>query len=278
MSEFFIQNIVAHAVDSNIRSSASSGGFCKSFLLYLLDYKIIDNVILTRLKDNSTQPESIITCDKNKILTRTNSIYEYHNQIKILSEIKNDQKYAFIGLPCFIKYIRNQQLEHNKYLNIFPLISILCNQAPNSLFKYQLCKDYNININDVIEINYRYGKYPGSVYIKMIDGSFYILDSFPKIWAKYNDPGFEYAPQCCLNCELFESTFADIVVGDPWKTIYTKDSKGWTKVIIRNEHSMSLILDATNNGYLSIKHLKNSETFLAYKHTKEYKNNNESRL
>jgi coenzyme F420-reducing hydrogenase beta subunit len=108
----------------------------------------------------------------------------------------------------------------------------------------------------------------------MFDGSSHILDSFPKIWAKYNDPKFQYATKCCLSCELFESTFADIVVGDPWKTIYAKDLKGWTKVIVRNEHSMSLILDATNHNYLNIKKLKNSEIFLAHKHTKEYKQNN----
>lgn len=266
-------NIVSHSNDENIRKNSSSGGFCKSFLTYLVESKTVDFVIMTRMKEDSTEPESIITDDKHKIITRSNSIYEYHDQTKILNKISNDKKYAFIGLPCFVRYIKNQQIKNNKYKNIFPLISILCNQAPNPSLKKQLLKDNNIDINQVCEIDYRFGVYPGSVAVKMKDGSIKNLDIFPKMWSKYCDPAFLHTPTCCLNCELFESTFADIVVGDPWLTQYEKDTNGWTKVIVRNEESMNLINNSAINSYITIIKLEENESFLAYKHSRNHKQN-----
>jgi len=262
-------NIVAYSNDKNIRKNSSSGGFCKSFLTYLVESKTVNFVIMTRMKEDSTEPESIITNDKQKIITRSNSIYEYHNQTKILNSIENDKKYAFIGLPCFVRYIKNQQIKNQKYLNIFPLISILCNQAPNPDFKKQLLKNNDINIDQVLEIDYRYGNYPGDTVVKLKDGSIKNLGTLRENWVKYNDPSFRYAPNCCLSCELFESAFADIVVGDPWLTQYEKDTNGWTKVIVRNEESMKLIQKSVIDNYLTIKKLEENESFLAYKKTKK---------
>lgn len=263
------KHLISHSKDDNIRLSSSSGGFCKSFLIYLIESKKTDYVILTRMKENSTEPESIITNDREKIISRTNSIYEYHDQIKILYNIDNSKKYAFIGLPCFVRYIRNQQIKNNKYLNIFPLISILCNQAPHSSFKYQLLKYNNIDIDEVAEIDYRYGYYPGRVVVKLKDNKLVDLGEFTKIWGDYHYPNLSHMPQCCLNCELFESSFADIVVGDPWKTDYDKDKVGWTKLIVRNEESMNLINQAKQDNYLHFENLVQNQ--LAYKHTKQYK-------
>lgn len=268
------KQIVAHAIDSDIRLKSSSGGFCKSFLIYLIESKRVDNVILTRMQKNSTKPESIITNNPQEILERTNSIYEYHNQLEILKEIKSDETYTFIGLPCFVRYIKSQQLNKKKFQNIYPLISILCNQAPLSSFKEQLLEDNNIQIDDVKSMDYRHGEYPGSMVAETIDRSIN-LGTHIHNWAKYNEPNYCHAPPCCLNCELFESVFADIVVGDPWLTEYDKSKKGWTKVIVRNEHSMQLIEDSVDKKYIYIEQLQN--TFLAYKKPKKIKKENNKR-
>ena len=262
-------DIVAHSNNPHIRQNSSSGGFCKSFLTYLIESKAVSFVIMTRMKEDSTEPESIITNDKNKIITRTNSIYEYHNQVTILGETKPDQTYAFIGLPCFVRYIKNQQIKYNKYLNIFPLISILCNQAPMVSFKDKLLIDNNINIDEVTEIDYRCGEYPGNIVVKLKNNTTIKLGAFTEIWNQYHYPALPHIPNCCLNCELFESTFADIVVGDPWKTKYDKDKLGWTKVIVRNQKTMNLIAQAHHDDYIYYEEL--SQNQLAYKHTKSYK-------
>lgn len=264
-------HLVSHSKDPDIRQNSSSGGFCKSFLTYLVESKTVDYIIMTRMKEDSTEPESIITNDVSKIQTRSNSIYEYHDQTKILKKIELNKKYCFIGLPCFVRYIKNKQNKHNEYKNIFPLISILCNQAPKSSFKNSLMNENNIQIDQVSEIDYRHGEYPGKIIVIMKDGSLKNLGCFRKNWFRFNDPFFKHIPDCCLNCELFESVFADIVVGDPWLTKYETDTKGWTKVIVRNQECMNLIQDSAQQNYTTIQILDESEKFFAYKHTKQYK-------
>lgn len=243
------QHIVAHAIDPNIRLNSSSGGFCKSFLVFLVEKQIVDNIILTRMKENDTSPESIITNQKNQILTRTNSIYEYHNQLEILSQIKTNETYAFIGLPCFTNHIRKQQQYKNKYQNIKLLISLFCNQAPTNKFKQELLKDNKINNNDLAEIDYRHGKHPGKLRFCFKDQTFRDLN-FQSVWSKYNSNTYSFAPPCCLQCSLYEGISADISVGDPWNLKKYNVPDGWSKVIVRNELSMNLIELAKENNYI----------------------------
>jgi len=266
MADLYEKHIIAYAKDPLIRFQASSGGFCKVFLQYLIEQNIVDKVIFTRMEENGSNPMSLISNDVDKILTRTNSIYQYHNQIKILDSINEEERYVFIGLPCFVRYIRTQQIKYNRYKNIQLLISILCNQAPSPSFKESICKDNNIDIPQISEIDYRHGVYPGKIKFSLKDNSSIIL-SFKETWVKYNYPNLQFIPMCCLNCELFESTFADIVVGDPWLTDYDKSKLGWTKVIVRNKESMNLI--EQSKKYIYFEELKN--TVLAYKHTKQDK-------
>lgn len=241
----------SHAKDEEIRLAASSGGFCKAFLCYLVDNNIVDYVILTRLKDNSTEPETIITNDKNKILNRTNSIYEFNNQTHILKDIDHSKTYAFIGLPCFVYYIKKQQ-QINKLMNIKLTISLLCNQAPSKKYKEQLIKDAECNVNEIVNIDYRHGPSPGCVKIVDFKNQEKILGSHGYNWSKYNTK-YCFSPACCRNCSLYESSFADIVVGDPWHTKYEKSKSGWTKVTAYTQTAIDLIEKAIDNSYIVAK-------------------------
>ena len=73
---------LAHSGNDIIRFQASSGGFIKSFLVYLVESRTIDSVIITRTgnSNNPLVPETIITNSKEDILsTRTNSVYAVDN-------------------------------------------------------------------------------------------------------------------------------------------------------------------------------------------------------
>lgn len=242
-------NLFIHAYNEEIRQKASSGGFCKAFLCYLIDNQVVDYVILTRVKENSSEPETIITKDKNKILTRTNSIYQYNNQIKILENIDPNKKYCFIGLPCFVKYIKNQQ-KIKKLENIVLTISILCNQAPNENFKLQILQDHKIDQQAVTNIDYRYGEHPGRINIEMGLHKAQTYDH-EYAWSRYNTK-YCFTPECCRHCDLYESTYSDITVGDAWHTKYGRDKKGWTKVTVNTQKVLNLIDDAATKKYINI--------------------------
>lgn len=243
------RTLFSHSKEPGIRATASSGGFCKSFLCYLVEQNIVDYVILTRIKDNSSEPETIITRDRAKILSRSNSVYEYNNQLKILSELEEDKKYAFIGLPCFVHHIKkNQALQ--RLSNIKLTISLLCNMAPTKRYREQIVKDAGYNSTDeIIEIDYRYGDYPGAVKLVDVNGKSQLVGSHYACWGKYPFRGC-FLPNCCRKCDLYEAPFSDIVVGDPWHTKYHQRKEKWTKVTAHTESALRLIIDAETAGYL----------------------------
>lgn len=243
----FPKHIVSYSKDEEIRLNSSSGGFCKSFLCFLIEKKIVDYVILTRMKENSTSPETIITNKKEKIINRTNSIYEYNDQTKILSQLDKCKTYAFIGLPCFTRFIKNKK---SKYSNIKLTISLLCNQAPSCSFKKHLLKDNDVKEKELEDIDYRSGKHPGRIQLFYNNGNNKILDGFfPEYWKKYNYE-YKFAPKCCLKCNLYEGLESDISAGDAWPLPKYNKPEGWTKLLVRNNYAMNLIHQAHCENYI----------------------------
>lgn len=262
-------HVFSHATDEEVRKSASSGGFCKALFCYMVEHSIVDYVVMPRIKPNSTDPEMMITNNRNDILQRTNSIYEFFNQLKVLDELDKNKTYAIITLGCFAKSIRSRQrrglLENIKYI-----LSPLCHQAPTSNFKHQMIKlltDGKLTSSDLKEIDYRGGPHPwgGEVLIDKSNKEYYKLNH-NQAWGKFNGK-YQNAPDCCLRCTIEDKAPADIMVGDPWRTIYdaTNNTKNgaWTSVSIRTEKANKLIQDCKDHGYINIEqpYGENPETY-----------------
>lgn len=257
MSNNFLKHLFAHAVDEKIRKSASSGGFCKALFCYMIDHSIVDYVIMPRIKPGSTDPEMMVTNDTGEILQRTNSIYEFFNQLKFLDELDDSKTYAVITLGCFAKSIRSRQ-RRGAMKNIKYILSPLCHQAPTSNFKHQivdLWTDGKLTSNDLKEIDYRGGSHPHGG-VKLVDhsGKEYHKMTHNASWSKFNQQ-YQNAPDCCLRCTIEDQAPVDIMVADPWKTIYdaTNNIKpgAWTSVSIRTQEAHELIKNSIKHGYIN---------------------------
>lgn len=257
MSNKIKKHLFAHAVDEKIRKSASSGGFCKALFCYMIDHSIVDYVIMPRIKPDSTDPEMMITNSADEILQRTNSIYEYFNQLKPLNNLDDSKTYAIITLGCFAKSIRSRQ-RRGKIKNIKYILSPLCHQAPKSNFKHEMIKlltDGELTSNDLKEIDYRGGSHPwgGEVLVDNFGKEYYKLNH-NQAWWKFN-MNYQNAPDCCLRCTIEDEALADIMVGDPWLTIYdaTDNTKpgAWTSVSVRTQEAHELIKNSIKHGYIN---------------------------
>ena len=101
-----MKKYLSYSLNDEVRHRASSGGFCKEFLKFVIENKIADKVIITVLGEGheSLIPKTIITNDINKILSaKSNTIYDKTSPLSILKELDNTQSYVFVGLPCHIK-------------------------------------------------------------------------------------------------------------------------------------------------------------------------------
>ncbi|UCD22411.1 MAG: Coenzyme F420 hydrogenase/dehydrogenase, beta subunit C-terminal domain, partial [Chloroflexota bacterium] len=202
----------AHSSNEAIRFQASSGGFVKSFLAYLLESKTVDSVIITRTggPDDPLVPETIITSSKEDILsTRTNSVYAVNNPVPAFKELVYSKKYTFVGLPCQVRNLRVLQ-KKGQYRNIVIIISLFCHHTPKIEFTRGILRKLNVKERDVQQIEYRGSGWPGgfTAYLKNGRKKFVAQRD---CWSNDLNNG----PEICKHCsEIAED--ADFFVGDPW--------------------------------------------------------------
>jgi len=240
---------LAHSSNDVIRFQASSGGFIKSFLVYLLESLTIDFAIITRTggPNNPLIPETIITNSKEDILsTRTNSVYAVNNPFPTLKELAYDKKYAFVGLPCHVRNLRALQ-KKGKYRNIVVVIGLFCNHTPNIEFTEGILQKLNVKEHDPWQIEYRGSGWPGgfTAYLKNGQKKFIALQAY---W----DNDLNNGPELCKYCSEIAKD-ADIYVADPWNLkLERTDSKGTSLVICRTREACSLFRSAAELGHITI--------------------------
>jgi coenzyme F420-reducing hydrogenase beta subunit len=246
----------ACSADERIRFQSSSGGFIKSFLLYLLESGLIDFAIVTRTGSSSSPliPETIITDSKEDILsTRTNSVYAVNNPLHVLENIDPAKKYAFVGLPCQIRNLKALQRK-GKYGNIVTIVSLFCHHTPDIQFTRNILEKLNIQEADVRQIEYRGNGWPGGFTAHLKNGQKKLI-SMRECWSNDLNNG----PKMCEYCSEI-GTEADICVGDPWNLELEKtDDKGLSLVICRNKTTRESIQSAAARNYISLKNCTKKE-------------------
>lgn len=241
--------LFAHSSNDVIRFQASSGGFVKSFLVYLLESLTVDFVIVTRTGDSSNPllPETIITNSREDILsTRTNSVYAANNPFPKLKELAYNKRYAFVGLPCQVKNLRALQ-ERGKHRNVVIIISLFCDHTPNIEFTKGILQKLDVKEHDVRQIEYRGSGWPGgfTAYLKNGQKRFIALSDY---WFDNLNNG----PEACKYCSEIAQD-CDIYVGDPWNLhLERTDSRGTSLVICRTREASRLVKRAAKLGHITV--------------------------
>jgi len=216
---------LAHALDKKIRYNASSGGFVKAMLCYLLDSKQVDYAIITRTggKDSPLKPETIITKSRKRIISpRTNSVYMVHNPFRGL-ELNESKRYAMVCLPC--------QVEKAKCDFV---ICLTCNHAPLRSFTKEILSNLGVKTKEVVRIQYRGKGWPGYFTAYLKDGREVSTPS-RDCW------NTRHKPKKCQQCQ-YTGNGADLLVGDPRKT----DKLGETLVVCLTEKGHQAVLGASD--------------------------------
>ncbi|MBU0615649.1 MAG: Coenzyme F420 hydrogenase/dehydrogenase, beta subunit C-terminal domain [Nanoarchaeota archaeon] len=240
---------LACSSDKEVRFRASSGGFCKSFLVFLIENKIVDKVIITRTgpPENPLQPETIITNNKSEILSsRTNSVYAPTSPLDCVKYLSNNEKYAIVGLGCHIKALDRLQ-KKGIAKNIILKIGLFCNHTPNIKFTMDIIRRLGIKEREIRKIEYRGNGWPGQFTAYLKDGRSHL--SISDYWINDLNNG----PHKCKACsELSEK--ANIVVADPWGLGLEKEDKlGQTLVICRDKLSESLVFESYSQGHIDLR-------------------------
>lgn len=240
------------SLDYEIRYHSASGGCLSSFLIYLLDKKIIDGAVVVGWDNvNPMQPQTYIAKTKEQIIAAKSSKYCVVSYEGIIKEIRrNEGKYVVVGLPCHIhsfkKFCSISKLIDHRIIGYF---AIYCSSNRTRLSQQYLLYRYNINKNNIQSFAYRDNGCLGSMIFRNKAGDIIKSIPYPDYWIGMK--GFFNVPRCSLCIdhygELSSISFGDLHVGE-----FIKDKIGINSVISRSSFWTELLNDAVKNGYLNL--------------------------
>jgi coenzyme F420 hydrogenase subunit beta len=265
-----VKSRIGFSNSENIRRGAASGGAITSILLYLLKSRKISGAIC--LKMGAEVPylaKPIIARTPEEIIACAQSVYSVSPVNTILSEIQeNEGPLAYVGLPDQVASIRKLQRENH------PAVKKICyiigpyvgTQMYFESIRSFLRSNGIESENEIVDLKYRAGEWPGKLRIKLKNGKILQANKF-----HYNYLIPFYLTSSSLQAVDFTNELTDISVGDAWSPKYEKERKGFSVILSRSEVGETILNNMINEGLLFGKEISIDEALDMHGHMIDFK-------
>lgn len=245
----YLHTFLGYSTEKEVRENASSGGIVPAILLYLLETKIVDGVLITRARAKDPfNPEVFIATSREEIFGSMQSKYHPVPLNTMLQEInKIDGKFAVVGLPCHIHGIRKyESLDKGLKEKIFLKIGIFCglNLRFDSLefFAHKVGE----NVRNLEKVLYREGRWPGEMVLQFRNDKSYTLDK--------NIVNHVFTLPRCMLCTDQTNELADISCGDAWlPELLERGDEGWSVIISRSPRGDEILNELREKNKIYLK-------------------------
>ena len=272
---------VGHSNDYEVRFNSSSGGLVTQLLLFALDNGLIDGAVVTRMrKANPLLPESFIARTREEIISASKSKYCPTSTNEILKQIlKEDGKFAFVGLPCQIHGVRKAEMNIKGLREKIVLhIGLFCSHTVNFDGTYFLLAKLGVNWKNVAELNYRGCGWPGSMFVRLKNGRSLNVQ-FVRGWNAYWNifSPFFFTPLRCLMCSDLFNELADVSVGDAWLPEFKHENPGESVIVSRTKIGEEILASMERGSKLSLIKVHSSKVKQSQAFSLNFKKENLSR-
>lgn len=260
---YYLACYAGHSETLDHRAKGSSGGLVRWLLGALLDKGIIDYavcVIATSVPDRLF--EYLVLDHKDMVRQVSKSAYYPVEMSDVIRHIlKNEGRYAVVGLPCFLKGLR-LAMSTSPLLQrrVSILVGLVCGQTKSKSYAEYLCDLAGGDPRHMTDADFRV-KHPSrstSDYgfcAKCRDGAqkkvtrtVYWSEGVEPVWLTDH-----FTPMACLNCDDLFAEVADVACMDAWLSEYVHDSHGTSIMLCRTVQIRDLLLEGQKQGELSMK-------------------------
>jgi coenzyme F420 hydrogenase subunit beta len=260
----------AYSLNSMIRRGGSSGGVITQCLLYLLDNDLIDGAVVLRHGTPETWlSEPIIAESREEIQEAAQSVYIPIPVNTILAEIESYHgRLAYVGLPDQVAAIRRlQHLGHSAAQKIEYIIGPYVGTIMylDSIRSY-LRSNNRKTLDDVAELRYREGEWPGFLQIVLRNGE--VLRE-KKFYYNYLIPF--YLTMSTLLSVDFTNELTDISVGDAWNPQLEERGEGFSVVLARSDRGLRLLHDMEDKELIALDALSLDSVLAMHGHMLDFK-------
>lgn len=279
----YLKCFTGHSNDQDIRFHSASGGMVSSFLVFLMEKKLIDGAVVTAFDaKNELLVNSYIAHNREEVLRAKSSKYSpvsLHGMAKAIKEAEGS-RYVIVGLPCHIQGFRKLEAIDRKFKEkIAGYFAIYCSSGRTFHLTEHVFKERGIDKNRLTYFAYRDEGCLGSMVAKQ-RRNIRVTDSNSDISLKdevykekyqsyYHPLRSFFIPRRCLFCIDHYGELGDVCFGDIHIEPYIEDKIGVNSLIVRKKKWLDLLMAAREEGYITLDEI-NVETLnrsqkMAYK-------------
>lgn len=245
---YFLNTYIGYVSKDGWRSRGSSGGFVSWMAATLLEEGLVDAVV--HVKDGSDPNhmyEYAISHSVEELKSGAKSKYYPVEMSHVLSYIKNhDERYLFIGIPCFVKAIR-LLCRHDAMLNnrVKYCIGLVCGHLKSDFFAKSEAWEAGVPLDEIARVDFRY-KTPGSpasdyaIKAERLDGQPAAIKRTAELSTTNWGLGY-FKYNACDYCDDVLSETADATFGDAWLPGYVDDGNGCNVIVVRNQEIQHIL-------------------------------------
>jgi coenzyme F420 hydrogenase subunit beta len=247
---------VAHANDYKIRYNSASGGIATQLLVFMLEKRLIDGALVIKMnEDCPLEPLPIIAKTKQEIIYASKSKYcPVSANVALKQVLKEDGRFAVVGLPCHIHGIRKAELLNTELRKKIVLhVSLMCSHSVNFSGTEFILKKLHIPKEQVSSLSYRGKGWPGAMTIKLENKcsfSIPLVGSWNSYWPIFSS--FFFTPIRCTLCPDQTGELADISLGDAWLPEFKSDKIGKSIIITRAKTAESLLSEMASSKLITL--------------------------
>lgn len=238
--------MLAWSTDPDLRHNASSGGFTRAMLRWMLAEDLIDRALIVRTgpREGGFRPEAIATANPEELADRrTASVYYPVSPLSVPLDPR--LLYAATLLPCQVAALRSMQRQ-GFFGEIGYVFELLCHHTPTPEFTAAVCRE--LGVENPQSVVYRGNGWPGEV---EVDGR---RAAQPRMWGTHGAAMLHR----CRACRRTHGPDSDWVVADPWLIAGTMGD-GKTLVRVGTPAGAELFAGATGAGAIQWEPVADSE-------------------
>ena len=247
---------VGFAAELDYRQNASSGGMISWILAQLMEQGEIDGVIHVGESIGGGY-EYRVSESLTEVLRNSKSrYYPVHFDEALQSVLGNGKRYAFVGVPCFVKAVRLLGLGSEMVSESIKFtIAIFCGHLKTKAFSEMIAMQQGISSEALKAVDFRVktqnapaNRYSTQVHYKETTGGDASRSPIPVRELYGLDWGLGYfKPLACDWCDDIAGEVADVSCGDAWLPEVVHDGLGNNILVVRNR----LIQNILDRGIVS---------------------------
>jgi coenzyme F420 hydrogenase subunit beta len=253
-----------------VRRNGASGGVITQVLLYLLEQNLIQGAVVVR--QGQPRPwlaEPVIARTADEIRAASQSVYIPVPLNTLLDQMAAfDGRLAYVGLPDQVAALRYlQYLKHPGATKVDYVLGpyVGTNNYLEAIESYLRSNGIQ-QLQEIVELRYREGEWPGYLQIKTRSGQVLRAEKF---YYNYLIPF--YITRSTLMSVDFTNELTDISVGDAWSPQYEAQGGGFSVVVARSARGAHLLEAMTRQNLLHLEEIRVDQALAMHGHMLDFK-------